>query len=163
MRSRASLSDIDINSLFHKNLRMLPLLWRNSHANRDKADAPEEKSPSRAPLPLSSILLPQPWSSAERWSSVGAGLFAVFGHIPFRLRFPSCLIALDVSALPQECHPDPAAPDVGILCRKPVNKFLLFFLPAIRNVGRTRCLTGKQSTKDISQAFIATYCLWNWW
>lgn len=103
----------------------------------------------------------QTGARGERRGSVGAratvaGMFAVFGHIPFRLQFPSCLIVLDVSFLPQECHPDLAAPDVWILCRKPVNKFLLFFLLAIRNVGRTHRLTGKESAKDIQYAFIGT-------
>ena len=41
-----------------------------------------------------------------------ARLFAPFGLIPFRLQLPSCLIVLDVSRVPQERHPDPAAPDV---------------------------------------------------
>lgn len=92
--------------------------------------------------------------AAEPAAGSGAGLLAVPGHVPAQRQFPSCLIALDASALPQECHPDLAAPDVCILCRKLVNKFLLFFLLIIRNV-RTHCLTGKEATKDVSYAFIA--------
>lgn len=40
------------------------------------------------------------------------GAVSRVGEIPFRLQLPSCLIVLDVFSVPQERHPDLAAPDV---------------------------------------------------
>jgi len=74
---------------------------------------------------------------------------------PHSTAAPCCLIALSTSALPQGCPADPTAPAVCVSCRKLGNKFLLFFLLVIRNVGRTHCLTGREATKDVSYAITA--------
>lgn len=89
----------------------------------------------------------EPWGAAQCCHCAWAR--------PHSTAAPCCLIALSTSALSQECPADPTAPAVCVSCRKLGNKFLLFFLLVIRNVGRTHCLTGKEATKDVSYAITA--------